>query len=258
MFELCNVSIKVGKKALLSNVNLRFEPAQISAVMGANGAGKSTLFKCLLGEYPLAQGHIKFNKQCISDFSLRDLSKQRAYIAQAKPNMFSMLVLEYLLLARIQYIESSKYSENLVLTISKQFSVTGLLMRDVTTLSGGEMQLIEFVRAYLQLYETHSMQGKCLLLDEPASALDIKQTRLLYKHLTAFQQQSGTVIIIDHDINQVGALATNIAFIKHGGVQRYGESSAVFTQSNLDECFDTKGRVVSGIHQSANFYHLTE
>jgi ABC-type cobalamin/Fe3+-siderophores transport system ATPase subunit len=256
MFELSNVNVKVGHNNLLSSLNLRFEEGRISAIMGANGAGKSTLFKCLLGEYPLATGDVYFKGKTIDDFTIADLSMQRAYIAQIKPSMFSMLVLEYLLLARMQYNESAKYAESLVLTIATQFSITHFVMRDLTTLSGGELQLVEFVRAYLQVYETDNMEGKCLLLDEPASALDIKQTRQLYKHLKAFQKQLGTVIIIDHDINQVATLASNIAFLKKGELLCYGKSHDVFSKPNLDECFDTEGKIISSANHNNYFYHL--
>lgn len=261
MFELSNVTVKAGQQKLLSRINLRFELGGITAIIGANGAGKSTLFKCLLGEYPIAAGYICFKGKAINDFTIADLSMQRAYIAQVKPSMFSMLVLEYLLLARMQYIESAKYSENVVLTVANTFSINHFLMRDLTTLSGGELQLIEFVRAYLQLYESNSMAGKCLLLDEPASALDIKQTRLLYQHLKAFQKQFGTVIIIDHDINQVAALASHIVFLKNGKSLCYGESRKVFSKSNLDECFDTHGSVIykdSHKNQNIHVYHLAD
>jgi len=256
MFELSNVTVKVGHNNLLSSLDLRFEQGSISAIMGANGAGKSTLFKSLLGEYPVARGDIYFKGKPIADFTIAELSMQRAYIAQVKPSMFNMLVLEYLLLARMQYIESAKRAENLVLTIAAQFSITHFLMRNLTTLSGGELQLVEYVRAYLQVYESDNMEGKCLLLDEPASALDIKQTRLLYKHLKAFQKQMGTVIIIDHDINQVGALASDIAFLKHGELLCYGKSREVFSKPNLDKCFDTQGKIISSENHSNDFYHL--
>jgi ABC-type hemin transport system ATPase subunit len=244
MFSVDEVTIVAGGQQLLSEVTLQFESNCITAILGANGAGKSTLFKSLLGEYPLKKGHIRFNGKAINLYSLSQLSKMRAYIAQAKTGFFSMLVYEYLQLARLQYPESEKYSENLILTLAEQFQIAHLLMRDVTYLSGGELQLIEFVRAYLQLYQSANMQGKCLLLDEPASALDIKQTRLLYGHLKTFQRQGGTVIIIDHNINAVANIATNLVLIKDGKLLAEGSSKAVFNKTILDTCFETDGQII--------------
>jgi ABC-type cobalamin/Fe3+-siderophores transport system ATPase subunit len=244
MFSVEEITIVAGRQQLLSEVTLQFESNSITAILGANGAGKSTLFKSLLGEYPLTKGHVRLNGKAISLYSLGQLSKMRAYIAQVKTGFFSMLVHEYLQLARLQYPESDKYSENLILTLAEQFQIAHLLMRDVTYLSGGELQLIEFVRAYLQLYQSANMQGKCLLLDEPASALDIKQTRLLYGHLKTFQQQGGTVIIIDHNINAVANIATNLVLIKDGKLLAEGSRKAVFNKTILDTCFETNGQII--------------
>jgi iron complex transport system ATP-binding protein len=244
MFSVEEITIVAGRQQLLSEVTLQFESNSITAILGANGAGKSTLFKSLLGEYPLKKGHIRFNGKAISLYSLSQLSKMRAYIAQVKTGFFSMLVYEYLQMARLQHSESKKYSENLILTLAEQFQIAHLLMRDVTYLSGGELQLIEFVRAYLQLYQSANMQGKCLLLDEPASALDIKQTRLLYGHLKTFQRQGGTVIIIDHNINAVANIATNLVLIKDGKLLAEGSSKTLFNKTMLDTCFETNGQII--------------
>lgn len=256
MFSLNGVTLSVGQIHLLSNIHLSFEPQSITAIMGANGAGKSTLFKTLLGEYPLQSGVVEFNHKKLNEYSIADISRQRAYIAQARPNIFNILVLEYLILARTQYTESVKYSQNLVLGIAERFNITDFLMRDITTLSGGELQIVEFVRAYLQLFEAQDMSGKCLLLDEPASALDIKQTRRLYRHLQQFAQQKGTVIIIDHDINQVANLADNIVLIKAGRLLASGKSDTVFTQAALNDCFSAKGQLLKSAAHNASFYHL--
>ncbi|OFA31941.1 iron complex transporter ATP-binding protein [Glaciecola punicea] len=259
MFNLSAVTVVAGQKTLLNDVSLVFESNSITAILGANGAGKSTLFKSLLGEYPLNKGMIKFDGRPLDEYLLKDLSKKRAYIAQAKAGFFSMLVYEYLQLARLQYYETDEQSQNLVLKFSDQFHITHLLMRDVTQLSGGELQLIEFVRAYLQLYETSNMHNKCLLLDEPASALDIKQTRLLYGHLKTFQRAGGCIIIIDHDINAVANLATNLVYIRLGEVLATGASSELFTKVHIDDCFDTSGQIIvhkaNSLHEN-KMYHV--
>jgi ABC-type hemin transport system ATPase subunit len=256
MFELSNVSVEIGNKKLLDGITCTFRPNQITAILGANGAGKSTLFKSLLGEYPLETGGVIFAGKSILSYTLAELSKHRAYIAQAKISMFSMPVFEYLALARIQYIESNKHSHNLVLEVSTTFEVTHLLMRDISQLSGGEWQLVEFVRAYLQLYEESNMQGKCLLLDEPASALDIKQTKIFYGHLKIFQQNGGTAILIDHSINAVADLASDIVLVKYGKILAQGPKQQIFSETLLNDCYETQGQLLQHSQQSTAVYHV--
>lgn len=244
MFKLTNVDVTVTQRHLLKSINLDFKENAITTILGANGAGKSTLFKTLLGEYQPQKGQVYFAQQTLASFDSKTLSLQRAYIAQKSHSLFNMLTIDYLILARLQYQESEKYSQNLVLDVAKKFAVTHLLMRDITQLSGGESQIIEFTRAYLQLWNGDNFSGKCMLLDEPASALDIKQTQILYQHLSDFCQAGGTVIIIDHNINDVSALASQVVLLKNGEILANGPKHRVFTQANLDLCFETQGQVI--------------
>ena len=258
MYNLDKVSVKVGQNTLLQNIDLYFEQGAITTILGANGAGKSTLFKTLLGEHKPQTGQVKYAQQSLSAYNTKDLSLKRAYIAQHNSAMFNLLTFDYLLLARIQHNESDAYSQNLVLDVAKRFAITELLMRDISELSGGELQLIEYTRAYLQLFSQHNegFKSKCLLLDEPASALDIKQTRILYQHLQDFSNAGGTVIIIDHNINAVSALASHVVLLKAGKVLASGPKSEVFTTDNLDACFDTRGNMISNSQSANKVYHL--
>lgn len=260
LFDLSNVTLVQENKILLKNVHLSFQLGGITAILGANGAGKSTLFRTLLGEYQATTGKVCFNQKPLHKYSQKSLSQQRAYIAQQASSMFNLLTIDYLVLARFQRQESDAYSQNLALDIAKQFNITHLLMRDMTQLSGGELQLIEYTRAYLQLYDGGNFNRKCLLLDEPASALDIKQTRILYGHLQDFCRRGGTVIIIDHNINAVSALASHLVLMKHGKILQHGSKKSVFTQSNLDICFDTQGHVLNNRTNTNkhSIYHLNE
>jgi iron complex transport system ATP-binding protein len=256
MFECRNLSFSASGRALLNNINLCFECHKITAIIGANGAGKSTLFKALLGELNQADGEVLFGGRPLSDHSLTELAKHRAFVAQQHRLSFNLPVFEYLLMAREHIHESSNNAYQTVQTICTDFQILHLLEQDMTRLSGGEAQLVEFTRAYLQLYDeehgaseqiphasSHALRHKCLLLDEPASALDIKQTKRLYQHLLLFKEQGASVILIDHDVNAMASIADNIVLIKEGAILAAGPSDEVFAQRFLNACFDVQGRL---------------
>jgi iron complex transport system ATP-binding protein len=254
MFECRNLSYNAARRALLSNINVSFESHKITAIIGANGAGKSTLFKALLGELNLTAGEVLFQGRPLPSHSLAELAKHRAFVAQHRGLSFSLPVFEYLLMAREHINESSNSAYQTIQTICTDFQITHLLEQDITRLSGGEAQLVEFTRAYLQLATEYQERGedvlnavaqplrnKCLLLDEPASALDIKQTKRLYQHLLLFKRQGATVILIDHDVNAMASIADNIVLIKQGAILAAGPSQEIFAQSFLNNCFDVQG-----------------
>jgi iron complex transport system ATP-binding protein len=254
MFECRNLSYSASRRALLSNINVSFESHKITAIIGANGAGKSTLFKALLGELNLTAGEVLFRGRPLPTHSLVELAKHRAFVAQQRSLSFSLPVFEYLLMAREHINESSNCAYHTVQTICTDFQITHLLEQDITRLSGGEAQLVEFTRAYLQLANQYQerdeealnavaqpLRNKCLLLDEPASALDLKQTKRLYQHLLLFKRQGATVILIDHDVNAMASIADNIVLIKQGAILAARPSQEIFAQSFLNACFDVQG-----------------
>ena len=241
MFELQHISVIRDNKPLLQDISIQFKPGQINAIIGANGAGKSTLLKCLLGEVTPTWGDVMFESNRLIDWSLQALSFKRAYIAQAFRPQFTLPVFEYLLLARESRNESKQATEHHLLAVCEQLQVSPLLGRCISAISGGEFQLVEFARASLQLHGDDHFAGKCLLLDEPASALDIHQTQKLYRHIQSFQKAGGTVIMIDHDINAVAQLANEMVILKHGQLLSAGETETVFNKQTINQCFDTEG-----------------
>lgn len=241
MFDGKNITLRRQNRVLLNNITARFAMGKITAIMGANGAGKSTLLKVLLGEFSEVIDNIHFHNRALKNYALAELAKKRAYVSQhAKPS-FSLAVFEYLLLPREIYSETEASTHAIVQTAASMFGIHRLLERDLMQLSGGEAQLVEFTRAYLQLYHQQGLHGKCLLLDEPASALDVKQTSLLYRHLLHIRSQGVTVILVDHDINAMAEVADNLVLLKHGCLIATGPKREVYTQEKLNECFDVRG-----------------
>lgn len=249
MFKCIDVALELAGQRLLSNINITFEPNKISAILGANGAGKSSLLKVLLNEHTCSKGEVEFDNKTLNRFSLAALAEKRAYVAQHQRLGFSLAVFEYLVLARQHINEPDAVSSCIVAKGTEDFSITHLLAKDINALSGGELQLVEFTRAYIQLFDNNKSNGKplsnkCLLLDEPASALDIKQTQHLYQYLHQFKLLGGTVILIDHDINAMAGVADNLILLKLGEVIDSGKVSDVFTESNLNACFDVSGQLI--------------
>ena len=108
-------------------------------------------------------------------------------------------------------------------------------------LSGGEFQLLAFARAWLQLADKRGLEGTIMLLDEPTSALDIKQSQRLYLLLHQYKENGGTVLIVEHDVNQANQYCDHVALIKKGKLLVTGNCHTCFSESNLNECFETNG-----------------
>jgi ATPase subunit of ABC transporter with duplicated ATPase domains len=68
MISANNVTLRIGKKALFEDVNIKFTEGNCYGLIGANGAGKSTLIKVLTGIYPFDAGEIMFQSHRVRDY----------------------------------------------------------------------------------------------------------------------------------------------------------------------------------------------
>ena len=245
MFEISDVKLKRDQNLILNIPSLCFKRDVINCIIGANGAGKSTLFKVLLGQAIPQQGQVKFDGKSLSSMPLTQLSRKRAYVAQAQRPVFDIDVLDYLLLARHMRSESKQDSMTWLIAIVEQHQLEHLLDRNIQRLSGGEYQRVEFARACIQLIDVTGYKDKILLLDEPASALDIKQTKQLYTQIEAFKEAGGTALIIEHNINYAANFSQQLLVIKSGEIGAYGPTEKIFTTRILNTCFETDGQVIA-------------
>jgi iron complex transport system ATP-binding protein len=241
MFSLRGINLTINGKSLLSDIHLDLAPKQVTTLIGANGAGKSSIMKVMLAEHKVDTGQVLFKGKLLEQWTLKQLSFQRAYIAQAERPIFDVKVYDYLLLAREHHKESLNQACRWVEDVVDTVGVKHLLDVSVNRLSGGEFQLIEFARAWLQLDSHRGLEGTIMLLDEPTSALDIKQSQKLYRLLHLYRENGGTALIIEHDINQANQYCDQIIIVKHGKILVTGVKQQCFTDTYLNECFETVG-----------------
>lgn len=256
MFRLNQVVLSHKNKVLLSDVCLDLVPNQITALIGANGAGKSTMMKVMLGEQKVDGGEVIFNERPLCEWTLQQLSFKRAYVAQNDRPVFDIKVYDYLLLAREHHVESLVDACGWVEEVAGIVGVDRFLNTSIMHLSGGEFQLLTFARAWLQLANSQGLKGTVMLLDEPTSALDIKQSQRLYLLLHRFRESGGTVLIIEHDINQANQYSDQIALIKNGKLLVTGSNHRYFSERYLDECFETNGYLQQNHHTDKSTYIL--
>jgi iron complex transport system ATP-binding protein len=248
LIECHNFHFSIGNKALLEDVSWRFSQAKITAIVGANGAGKSTLMKGFLGFIKPDLGKVSIHNKKLADWTLNDLAHTRAYMAQSGSHRVGISVTEYLLLARVHHIESTARCDAYVDEVVNILDLHDFANRQINELSGGEYQRVELARAWCQLLNNDSLEGKLLLLDEPSSALDIRQSQKLYGHLSHFTLLGGTVVVVEHDINTAAKYSHDMMLLKSGKCIAAGSTQTVFTEQNINQCFDVSGRLLRDEH----------
>ena len=233
MISANNVTLRIGKKTLFEDVNIKFTEGNCYGLIGANGAGKSTFLKILSGELDttngdivitpgqrlsvLEQNHFKYDDYPVLDTvimgnqRLYDIMKEKEAI-YAKPDFTdedgiraSELEGEF---AEMNGWEAESDAAQLLNGLGIETDLHYAIMKD---LSGSEKVKVLLERALFG-------NPDILLLDEPTNHLDLAAIEWLEEFLINFDN---TVIVVSHDRYFLNKVCTHIADIDYGKIQLY-------------------------------------
>lgn len=205
MIELRKITKKYDH-VVLDHVNLTLKEGNIYILKGISGSGKTTLFNILAGLDSNYDGKYLWNNKDVKEMSIKEQIKtvnQISYVFQ-KSYLFQKLTIQENLLFIKNDLE-------LVQKYAKQFQVEHLLNQKSEYLSGGEKQRIAFIRALL-------LDSKIILLDEPTSSLDPKNSELFVTFLNQVERQDKIIFIATHK-NIYDRIANQIIRIEYGKIK---------------------------------------
>lgn len=239
--EVKNASYRVNGKNILEDVSFSVREGDFISVIGPNGAGKSTLLKCMVRIIEPTSGSIKLAGKNISSYKLKELSKQVAFVPQNTDYNFPFSVSEIVLMGRIPHLgrlrvegkEDYKVAEMCLKTVGmEEFSE-----RIVTTLSGGEKQLVSIARAIAQ-------EPKFLLLDEPTSNLDIYHQLNIMNLLRTLSDGKTGVVVVLHDLRLAAKFCDKILALSEGECVAFGNADDVLSEDIIENVFDVRVEII--------------
>ncbi|PMN87515.1 metal ABC transporter ATP-binding protein [Enterovibrio norvegicus] len=181
LIECHNVSVHLGQRNILRNINLSVHAGEIITLVGPNGAGKSTLFKTLIGALSPSSGEI----HKAPDLRIGYVP-QRLYIDDTLP----ITVSRFMNLPRV-------HSREVVTQALADAGVAGLDKQQVMDLSGGQFQRVLLARALLG-------EPNLLLLDEATQGLDHRGTADFYRQIAKVRETRGcAIVMISHELHVV-------------------------------------------------------
>lgn len=239
MLEANGVSVTIGTHVLLDNFTVTFAPGELVMVVGPNGAGKTTLLRCLDGELAPTRGSVQLAGRPLREWPRNDLARTRAVLPQQSALDFPFSVIDVVLMGRMPHPDSDAENRRIAAEALELCDCAALGERAYTSLSGGEQQRVQTARVLAQICGPPGATGRFLLLDEPASALDLSHQyallRLL-KRLSA-RDQIGVVCTL-HNLNLVAQFADRALIMDRGMLVADGAPIDVFTEETLSSVFD--------------------
>ena len=238
--EAQHVDFAYGTAPVVTDVSLSLPSGAVGALIGANGSGKSTLIRLLAGLLTPTTGEVFVDGLPLASIALRERAKRIAYVPQSTSTVFPFTGIEVVLTGRSPYSGrfrfESKDDEEIALAALDSLDAAHLANRPVTELSGGERQLITVARALAQ-------EPDIMLLDEPASSLDLKHRTQLARALRRLSNERGiAALMITHDLMLLDSAADLIFAMRCGRVVSMGEPEVVLVENVLSDVYDARVR----------------
>jgi ribose transport system ATP-binding protein len=212
MLTLRGISKRFGGVLALDNVNFELHAGEVHGLIGENGAGKSTMMKLLAGVYSDYEGEMRLGGEPVRFSSPADAQKRGIGMVYQELSTFAHLTVAENIFGRNLPMKAGFVDwKTLWRDAQKHITELGLDI-DVTvpmgTLPVGNQQLVEIARVIFS-------GAKCIILDEPTSALSPPETRRLFEFIKALKGQGKTLIFISHFLDDVLEVTDRISVLKN-------------------------------------------
>ncbi len=236
MIEADNLTCGHGRADVLHGVSLRAGAGEMVGVLGPNGAGKSTLLLALAGVLEARSGAVRVMGEDAAGLGSGERARLAASVPQRADTAFPLKCFSVALMGRYPHLSFfgvySDRDREVAGRAMEETGCEGLRERPVDAISGGEFQRVLMARALAQ-------ETRILLLDEPASSLDIAATIQVFDLLKDKCRGGGAVVCAVHDLNLAALYCDRLVFIKDGRVVYEGSTEEVFREAVLAEVFGT-------------------
>ncbi|NBB12827.1 sugar ABC transporter ATP-binding protein [Pseudomonas sp. SLFW] len=221
LLEITHISKGFPGVVALDDVELRVRPGSVLALMGENGAGKSTLMKIIAGIYQPDTGEIRLRgKPVVFETPLSALQSGIAMIHQELNLMPHMTIAENIWIGREQlngfHMVDHRAMHRCTQELLDRLRIDLDPEEHVGNLSIAERQMVEIAKAV-------SYDSDVLIMDEPTSAITEKEVAHLFSIIADLRAQGKGIIYITHKMNEVFAIADEVAVFRDGayiGLQR--------------------------------------
>ncbi|WP_139957853.1 sugar ABC transporter ATP-binding protein [Flavicella sediminum] len=211
--EMTGISKSFGVVSVLKNVNLKVKSGEIHALLGENGAGKSTLIKILSGVHQKDGGQVLLNGQEINPKNTHDGQVLGISVVYQELSLVNDLsVAENIYLHKLgaskfwmNWKEITKNAQDLIDSLGFEIDASAIV-RDLSIV---QKQVVEIAKAL-------SEDTKVLVLDEPTTVFDPKDTQKLLDNLFKLKEKGISIIYISHHLEEIFKIADTITVLRDG------------------------------------------
>ncbi|MEP9390072.1 ATP-binding cassette domain-containing protein [Mesorhizobium sp. KR9-304] len=216
-FRLENVSVSYGRYEAVRNLDFEISRGEVVGLLGDNGAGKSTTIKLMSGTERITSGAIYLDGKEVALRSRRDSENCGIETIYQEAALIDQLsIVRNLFLSReianpiglLKLGEMRRISREI---LTNAVSISGIRDPDqeVGTLSGGQKQSVAIARAVY-------FKRRLLLLDEPTSALSVRETDALLDYVRRLRDEGVASVLVTHNLYHAFEVCDRFVVLSHG------------------------------------------
>lgn len=229
------LSCCIGRRTILSGIDLEVRRGEVLGLIGANGTGKSTLLRVLAGVRPPGGGQVLLDGSPLASYPARDRARRIAFVAQEEAAPSDLLVAELVALGRVPHARAwGGVDDEARTAVGEALRLVDLEYAarvPLDRLSGGERRRAVLARGLAQ-------RAPLLLLDEPTNHLDIRHQLTLMRLIRRLSRDQGrTVVLALHDLDLAATFCDRIAVLHDGALLACGTPDEVLTPGVLHDAF---------------------
>ena len=229
------LSVGYESRTVLTDVSFAVRPSELVGLIGANGAGKSTLLKTVRGLLAPLGGTVALLGTGIQSLSPRAFAQRAAYLSQQTEIPFGYTVRDIAMTGRYPYLgwwqREGGRDRALVDASLAYVGMTALADRPMQELSGGQRQRALFAKVLAQ-------QTPVLLLDEPATGLDLFYQEELFHFCQDICAAGRTVLMVVHELGLAARFCSRLLLFGGGHLLADGTPADVLTPARLTAAYD--------------------
>ena len=226
--------------SVLSDVSMELRCGLVTGLFGPNGSGKSTLLRCLNGSLKPLSGQVFLDQRSVASMSPQEIARDIAVVPQDTPSDIPFTVRQMVTLGRyahgITWGQESTEDLRIAGECMERLGIAHLSQRPFGHLSGGERQRVVIARALAQ-------EARFLLLDEPATYLDIAHQLDLCRLVRGLAGEGYGVLMVTHDVLVAPMFVGRAHLLCAGRTYAVGPVAEVLTADNIAAVFGSRVQV---------------
>ena len=231
MISANGITLRLGKKALFEDVNIKFTPGNCYGLIGANGAGKTSILHTVTGLLSAKEGSIEFDGKDITKSKAHDIVKLgMAHVPEGRRVFGDLTVIENLKLGA--YIRNDKAGiEKSLEKIYKRFPRLFERKTQIAgTLSGGEQQMLAMGRALMS-------NPKVIVMDEPSMGLSPLYVNEIFDIIREIHESGTTVLLVEQNAKKALSIADRAYVLETGNIVLDGDAKKLMDDDSVKKAY---------------------